>query len=485
MNLNKAIDKSKKNIVIIFGLLLSLGIVVAFCVVFFFNKNVVIPKWVSLQEKELSYNGKLTVTLSKGRVTIKGLGVLWTSPKEYVFQDILISDLDNDDRSELISLVWKRGKYGNAMPFWVKENDNSVAQHLFIYELRTDGEPKQKWFASDVGTAIRRMKLMDQNPAILLTETIEDENDLWRWESFGLKNMDNEVRLVAFGDNIIHKEIYEYARMKKGGKFDFLYEPFKKEIESADIAVIQAETILAHDENAVSGYPRFGSPLAVGKAIKNAGFDVAVCGNNHALDKGIYGINVTTDFYKNNDILCVGIQNTSDAEYRPYELISRHGIRFALFSYTYGTNDISVSDKYPNAVHYLPANADEEESLISDIQKAKEEADICLIFVHWGEEYSTDITEEQRRYSDIFALAGADVVIGTHPHVVQPMETITRPDGKNMTVFYSLGNFRAYQGRSEQTKSGAEAILTIEHCFDGVKVSSAELSELNAYVTLE
>ena len=509
MCLNKAIEDSKKIRNTKLWLLLSLGIVVAFCVAFFVRSHSFsVPTWVLFEEKEITSKNGLFVTLSDGKVSVKDSesAIKWSLGDELKVQDILLSDLDGDEIEELIALVWKKGKYGKDMPFWVSQNDNELSQHIFIYELMPDGNVKQKWFASDIGQQISRMKMMEKNSMILLTETVSGENNLWKWDSFGLKTFKNKVTFVAFGDNIIHSEIYDYAYKAQKGNFDFLYEPFKEEIESADIAAIQAETILVDKDSAVSGYPYFGSPLAVGEAIAKAGFDIAVCGNNHALDKGIYGIDVTTDFYDENGVICIGIQS-SFACYEPYKLISRNGIKFALFSYTYGTNGIDISEKYPYAVHYLPkiseessykpetvdsvsdeASRDEVQnklSIISDITSARNKADIVIVFVHWGEEYSTEITEEQKYYAEVFARAGADVVIGTHPHVIQEMETITRPDGEPMTIFYSLGNFRAYQGFSSKTQTGAEAKLTFEHTYDGVRLTDVQMNEINAYVELK
>ncbi len=480
MWLNRNLGTSKRTIRI--WLLLSLGIVVAFCVVFIVSSFLLtVPEWVEFEEKELTSSDGFLVSLSDGKISIKdkNSALTWISGAELKAQDILLSDLDGDGTQELIALVWKKGKYGKDKPFWVRQDDTGISQHLFIYEIQTDGTTEQKWFASDVGTEIRRMKLMEKNSSILLTETIDGENDLWKWDSFGIKNIENEVSFVAFGDNIIHREIYEYAYKAENGSFDFLYEPFREEIKSADIAAIQAETILVDKDSAISGYPLFGSPLAVGEAITKAGFDIAVCGNNHALDKGIYGVDVTTDFYSQNGVTCIGIQNSSATSYEPYKLIARNGITFALFSYTYGTNGIDISDKYPYAVHCL------DPSIATDIRDAKDEADIVIVFVHWGEEYNTEITSDQKYYADLFANAGADVVIGTHPHVIQKMETVTRPDGTPMTIFYSLGNFRAYQGQSIDTKTGAEAILTFEHTYDGVRAKNVQLNELDSFVELK
>lgn len=425
----------------------------------------------------------------------------WSSPSEYKIQDGFLTDIDRDGATEMILLVWKRGRFGKHRPFWITSDEKSYSQHIFIYDVGdeakdgidgsesghdsgTFGVVSQKWFASDIGAFVNRMKLLNEgsaaSEAVFLTEDRDGNCALWHWESFGLKTMDNEVTFLAYGDNLIHQSLYEYAYAHENGSFDYLYEPFKEEIMAADVAAFNAETVLVDKESAVSGYPLFGSPLAVGKALAAAGFDVASCANNHALDKGIYGIDVTSSFYKDNGITCVGIQSSGDAQYLPFEVITRNGIRIALLSYTYGTNGIDVSDKYPYAVHYLS------DRITTDIQDARNDADFVVVFAHWGDEYETDVSDYQRHMADVMAKAGADVVIGSHPHVVQETEVIKRADGKQTLVYYSLGNFVADQDRVKKGSSGQEietggarALFTIEHCYDGVRIKSWDMKKIN------
>ena len=451
----------------------------------------------------------------------------WSSPSEYKVQDGFLTDIDRDGDTEMILLVWKRGRFGKHRPFWITSDERCYSQHVFIYDVGDEaqegndgnqaghdsvisGVVSQKWFASDIGVDVRQMKLLNEgsatSEAVLLTEDIDGNCALWHWESFGLKTMDNEVTFLAYGDNLVHKSIYEFAYAHEGGNFDYLYEPFKEEIMAADVAAFNAETVLVDKESAVSGYPQFGSPLAVGKALLASGFDVASCANNHALDKGIYGIDVTSSFYKDNGITCVGIQGSGEEQYRPFEVIARNGIKIALLSYTYGTNGIDVSDKYPYAVHYLPGNASEqgadsieegsdtaieldffsEDRLADDIKTARNEADFVVAFAHWGDEYETEVSDNQRHLADIMAQAGADVVIGSHPHVVQETEVIGRADGGQTLVYYSLGNFVADQNRVKNGSSGQEietggarALFTIEHCYDGARIKSWEMKKIN------
>ena len=397
-------------------------------------------------------------------------------------QDCLYADIDKDGREDKIVLLWKQGRFGKHRPFWVEEDEKELSQHIFIYDVLEGGELRQKWFASDIGREVRRMKIIGPDRDTLLLEDVDGNNTLWRWQSWGLKNVKNEVKMVSFGDNIIHQEIMDYADRCENGNYGFLYEPVVKEVKDADIATFGAETVLVDKKSAIGGYPSFGTPLEVGEALTDAGFDVAVCGNNHALDRGIYGIDVTVSFYEENGIKAIGVQKSTDEEEKPYEILSRNGLKFALFSYTYGTNGMDASSKYPFAVHYLPVKEDDRGKALEDFSAAREEADFVIVFTHWGDEYAKEITDEQAEMAKFFADAGADVIIGSHPHVVQKVDEIINSDGKKTIVFYSLGNFRAFQGKNEDTKKGAEAVVWFEHCYDGVRIKGYELKDVDAFV---
>jgi poly-gamma-glutamate capsule biosynthesis protein CapA/YwtB (metallophosphatase superfamily) len=464
----------------ILWLLLFFGTVAAFCCALFLNY---VPGGLMWNSKTLQFEDGATLELKAKELSITSASgeILWKSDKGYKVQDAFVCDLDGDGDQELTALLWKRGRFGKHRPYWIDSDEIVYSQHIFIYDISRDYELTQKWCASDIGPVVVRMKQMERNPAYLLTEDVDDKAVLWSWQSFGLKSMDNSVEFAAFGDNLIHEEIYLYGEGPMKGNYDFLYEPFKKDIEEADIAAIQLETILVDKSSAVAGYPSFGTPLGVGRAIVDAGFDLVCGAGNHSLDRGTYGIDVTTDFFAGQGVKVVGIQNSADNEYRPYEIITRNAVRIAVFDYTYGTNQQVSGDSNCFALHFLPQDEQQEDAFVQEIRSARSEADFVVVFTHWGNEYETQPSEYQLHMSQLLAEAGADVVIGTHPHVVQPMETMERPDGGMMLVYYSLGNFRANQAQMEETKRGAEALFTIEHCYDGVRVGRFEMKDIDAY----
>ncbi|MBD5550595.1 MAG: CapA family protein [Lachnospiraceae bacterium] len=278
----------------------------------------------------------------------------------------------------------------------------------------------------------------------------------WRWGSWGFEKEDAEVSFVVFGDNLIHEPIYTYG-LNHGGNFDFLYENVKEKIAESDIAVINQETPFVKDSAEYGDYPRFGTPMQVGEAIAEAGFDVVTCATNHALDRGASGVHTTKEFFTSHDILCPGIQTEKETERKPYEIIMRKGAKFALFNYTYGLNGNALPENCPFMVHLL----ENEQQVREDIKKAREEADFVLVFVHWGTENSTEIDDFQKKWADVFLDSKVDVVVGSHPHVLQPFEMLEREDGHKMLVYYSIGNFVSAQPEKSCEKGGMAEFMVV------------------------
>lgn len=251
---------------------------------------------------------------------------------------------------------------------------------------------------------------------------------------------ENLISFVGVGDNLIHTTIYEeadkYAGNMNDGQYDFtpMYSEVKNLIEGNDIAFINQETILGGYDLGLSGYPTFNSPSEIAQNLKDTGFNLVNMATNHALDKGQEGIDNELNAFRNaEDMAFAGIADSQDT-YDNITVFEKKGVKFAFLAYTYGTNGISPPNSY--SIHYF-----DEEEIKADIKKAKEISDVVIVSAHWGEENIDYATDYQTYYAQIFADLGVDVVIGTHPHVIQPIEWYDGKDGNKTLVVYSLGNF--------------------------------------------
>ncbi|MBQ1680908.1 MAG: CapA family protein [Agathobacter sp.] len=247
-----------------------------------------------------------------------------------------------------------------------------------------------------------------------------------------------QVELVMIGDMLMHTRVLDSGKTQDGAySYDHLFRQVKDKVEQADLAIVNQETILGGTELGLSSYPCFNSPYELGDAEVRAGFDVILHGTNHALDKHARGINNCMQFWneKYPDIAVLGIHDSWDDQKDIY-VYTKEGIRIAVLNYTYGTNGIEMPDGMEYCVDYL-----EEERVRKDVEKAKELSDFVVVCPHWGTEYQLTADASQKRWCEKFLDWGVDLVIGTHPHVIEPVEMYTRKDGSRMLVYYSLGNF--------------------------------------------
>ena len=290
---------------------------------------------------------------------------------------------------------------------------------------------------------------------------------------------DAKVTLVAVGDNLIHNTLISAGEQEDGSyNYDSLYDEAKKYIEPADIAIIDQETVLGGKDFPYTGYPMFNSPWEIGEASIGAGFDIFTCANNHILDMGSKGIeNEKAFFAKHPEVMAIGT-NLSDEDYNKINYYEKNGIKFALLNYTNSTNGIPIPDDKPYLVNML-----EKEKVTKDIKIARQNADVVIVFPHWGTENSHDINEEQKEYVKLFSNLGVDMVIGCHPHVLQPVEWVkNEKTGKKMIVYYSLGNFISHQINLYQM-CGGMAEITVERKDGEIEITNAKLAPLVDYYT--
>lgn len=282
-----------------------------------------------------------------------------------------------------------------------------------------------------------------------------------------------QVSLKAVGDNLIHNTIYLQAadRAGEGQEYDFYpaYERIAPLLEGADIAFINQETLLASEVFEVSTYPMFNSPIQLGDTMLDLGFNLFAHANNHALDKGYKGINATLDYWdkkmeEDADILVTGIFR-DEADMNTPRIIEKNGITFALVAFTEHTNGLKLPADVDNRVIYTS----ETELMEEQIKTAAKQADIVLVSVHWGVENSHTVTDAQRNLAQQFIDWGADVILGSHPHVLQPIEPITSTDGKSSGyVIYSLGNFISAQAAGDNLVGGIFNITFEKEHLSGV-----------------
>ncbi len=287
------------------------------------------------------------------------------------------------------------------------------------------------------------------------------------------------VTLVAVGDNLLHEPVYTHAKKKGKYNFDHLFKHIKKYITAADLAVINQETILVAED--YSSYPCFGSPYAVADAIAKAGFDIVTQATNHSDDRGSSAILGTISYWrkKHPEITLLGIhRNQKEAD--TISVIDCNGIRIALLNYTFWLNGGTL----PSGKEYLVDLRDYSDrgKIRRDIRRAKKMADFVIVFPHWGTEYVYKPDEEQLFWSDLFLEEKVDLVIGTHPHVLQPFTMRKNRDGHKMLCYYSLGNFISGQGKVPRMLGGM-ARVTIVKDRNGTHISSYGLDPLVTHIT--
>lgn len=435
----------------------------------------ILPRWIAWEDGRFSdRSGQYVVSLENKRAEVfSGETLLWTSPEGVKVQKALSADIDNDGADELVLLCWKRGRYGKHRPFWVEKDERKWSQHIFVYEYASD-TVKPKWMSSYIGLDVADMASNGREAPFSRLRLTDRRGKIssWVWGSWGFSREDEEVTFTVFGDLLAHEPIYRYGLLHEEG-FGFLFENLEDVITDSDVAVINQETPLTDNPSLYGDYPRFGTPVQVGEAIAEAGFDVVTCATNHALDRGGQGINTTKAFFDSCGIVCIGIQSQEEKEYSPYGMLLRNGIRFAMLNYTYGTNGIKIPEENPYMVHLL----EDEEKIRDDIARAGAEADFVIVFAHWGTENSEQVDEYQQKWTQVFLESGADVVVGTHPHVLQPYEILTGEDGHEMLVFYSIGNYISAQPEESCTKGGM-ASFTVSLTSEGYKVTEYALQPL-------
>ena len=281
------------------------------------------------------------------------------------------------------------------------------------------------------------------------------------------------AKLVAVGDNLMHRSCTLSAK-NADGTYDFTkhFANMADIFKAADLAVISQDTVLGGIELGATSTETgiFNTAVELADGMADAGINVVLAANNHIMDEGSAGLNTMMSYFstKYPDITLLGVNNSREAKDEPV-YVETNNIKIAMINYSYGSNQTADLDASP----YLLNQYDED--WLSDILKqAREEADFIIAFPFWGEQNSMDYTQEQERQAQFLADNGVDLIIGSYPHVVEPVKWITAENGDRTLVYYSLGNFQSIQNTVENMLGG-QANVTISKEEDGTHISDYSL----------
>ena len=325
-----------------------------------------------------------------------------------------------------------------------------------------------------------------------------------------------DIHVMMVGDDLLHMGLVNQGVLADGSRnYDFLFEDILDYIDAADIAIINQESPIGGNDRGFSGYPAFNSPTEAADAIAKAGFDVVLTATNHTYDQGLGGLIYFHDyFYKYPQISVVGTHSSltedsrtshrgsywlekygvspndrprfDDLQLEPEDQVNTsafvirevNGVKIAILNYTYSHNWATWAnglDGYLNRLcYYDPATREIDfdtinPEVLEDIKLARQVCDIVIVCPHWGYEYSFEPCAYQKDFARQMIDAGADVIIGAHPHIVEPVEYITTENGNSGLCYYSLGNFIHCQVPNYTSFEGM-AWVTIHVDKDGASV---------------
>ncbi len=264
-----------------------------------------------------------------------------------------------------------------------------------------------------------------------------------------------KISILAVGDNLIHGPIHRQAKARGNGAYDFsfAYEQIVPYLADYDFKLINQETPLGGEELGLSSYPLFNSPTQLGDYLVSVGFNLVSHANNHVLDAGEHGLANTINYWKNQTSVTMAGVYANSEEAANLQIVEKDNVKIAFLAYTYGTNGLSLPADAPEVINYI-----DKEKMQSQIAQAEAVADITLVMMHWGVEYQPQSNAEQQELAQMMANADVDIIIGSHPHVIQEVTTLEQPDGGKCVCFYSLGNFISAQDKPATMLGGMASV---------------------------
>ena len=297
-----------------------------------------------------------------------------------------------------------------------------------------------------------------------------------------------ELSLIAVGDNLIHGSVYKDANKHanyNGYDFKPMITNIKEIVSNYDIGYYNQETILGGTELGLKDFPTFNSPYEAGDAMIDAGFNLVSLATNHTMDSGKKAVENSCKYWSSKENVLTAGSYCSEEERNEIKIKEKNNITYTMLNYTYGTNGMKVPNDY--LVNVWPTDIDNinnpekdtkyqeyKNQVKQDIEKVRDKVDVLIVAMHWGVEYKTEPSKYQVKIAEALNEYGVDLILGSNPHVVQPIEEIEGENGNKTLVAYSLGNFISNQRLEtmgdRRTADGIILNLTLDKSRKGVKI---------------
>lgn len=290
---------------------------------------------------------------------------------------------------------------------------------------------------------------------------VQEEVEVKPQEEIEVKNepIKESYRFAMLGDVLLHLRLAQYKDFSSSFKW------VAPMLQNYDYLIANQESPPVGNKYALSGYPQFSSPPHIIRDIQNAGVDMVTIANNHIVDKGEGGVQTVFENLASYNMPYVGVyQNIEDAN--TSRIIELGSIKIGMLAYTYGTNGLYLPKGSPYIINYF-----DEAKMTADVEALKNQVDVVAVSMHWGSEYEYKENDYQRHLTNVLNRAGADIIFGTHPHVLQPYQDVVGETGHVTRVFYSIGNFFS-------------TILTIPNTMIG-GIASFEITKEGDQVTID
>ena len=276
---------------------------------------------------------------------------------------------------------------------------------------------------------------------------------------------ETRISLCAAGDNLLHNSV-TYSVQTGKNTFDFtpIYAPIKEIVQNHTIAFVNQEIPLGGVEFGIGAYPSFNGPIEAAQALYETGFNVINLASNHALDKGLKGALASYENIKASGFTNIIGSFPDKEKVQDFCVIEEEGIKIGFLSYSYGTNGIPLPKGQEQLVPLIDL-----EKIKQDIAVISPKCDVLAVSLHWGNEYQTTPSKEQKELAAQLADLGVDLIIGHHPHVLQPVEVVETAAGNKVTCIYSLGNFVSNQQKAATMLGGIatlDIVKTVEDTFE-------------------